>query len=135
MGEGSNTYVAGRHKVLYDDGESEHLLLSAEHIRWDKRPPGHRSATPPTAARAPTTPPSMEQAPQPQPSEEPAAPQQEARAATPAVAGSSGGGGEDAAVVSPTELAPLEDKAAEAARLEVRSPKIRNALQCSEIIA
>lgn len=105
--------------MLYDDGESEHLLLSAETIRWDKRPPGHRSVTPPTAANPtqiptpPTSPP--EPTHQTQPSEEPAAPPAE----QPATLEGPGGGTGDAAVAGQPEPDPQEDKATEAARLAV----------------
>lgn len=30
--------------MLYDDGEVEHLVLSAESVRWDKQPPGYKAA-------------------------------------------------------------------------------------------
>ena len=43
---------AGRHRVLYDDGEVEQLFLSAETVRWDKRPNGYM---PPSDLPAQTT--------------------------------------------------------------------------------
>ena len=96
--------------MRYDDNETEFLLLSAEHVRWDRRSAGQQAkpadqAMPPApeeiavagphqATPAETPPPATVQAP----------PSEAATAEEPAPGS--------------TE-APVEDKAAEAARLEV----------------
>lgn len=101
---------AGRHKVRYDDGETEFLLLSHEHVRWDRRP-----ADQPNPGANPSMQPSSEH---PGPEQEPLAmtnerppPQEPSQIDAPAA--------EEPAPATQPE-APVEDKAAEAARLEVR---------------
>lgn len=55
----------GRHKVCYDDGEVEHLMLSVEHVRWDQRPANaaipSNDHTPPTDPDSTAKPPIPEQ--------------------------------------------------------------------------
>ena len=104
--------LAGRHKVIYDDNETEFLLLSAETIRWDRRPAECNAKT----------------------RQDPALPAPEAAAATPNAPASGAGdqtlpdkppqpaGGSYQAEAGPSE-APVESKEAEAARLEVKCSK------------
>ena len=104
----NETWFAGRHKVIYDDNETEFLLLSAETIRWDRRPAEQNAKTQqepthqaPEAAGAVADAPASEAADQPLPDNPP----QSARGSSQTEAG-------------PSE-APVESKEAEAARLEV----------------
>lgn len=111
--------------MKYDDNETEFLLLSAEHVRWDRRPLGQGASK---LARGPTPPPSeaglANGTPPPGAASTAMAGQGEAAAmqtgeakATHPAEGSNAGG-----AALPGTDTPIEDKAAEAARLEVEFP-------------
>lgn len=99
--------LAGRHKIIYDDNETEYLLLSAETIRWDKRPAEQNAKTHPDATLPAPEPAAGAENPANGAAEQPLADQPPQPAA-----------GSSQAEAAPAEAA-VESKEAEAARLEV----------------